>query len=85
MPPRRTLGSITVTALTDGEGPFFQPREEAFPAATAERWAAADRRDPGAVTGDGRRVSRATLLRDLAARGPAALATPHLGEPFVAL
>jgi hypothetical protein len=31
------------------------------------------------------RVSRATLLRDLAARGPAALATPHLGEPFVAL
>ncbi|WP_091102985.1 MBL fold metallo-hydrolase [Micromonospora citrea] len=54
MPPRRTLGSITVTALTDGEGPFFQPREEAFPDATGEHWRAADRRDPGAVTADGR-------------------------------
>ncbi|MFI7646048.1 MBL fold metallo-hydrolase [Micromonospora sp. NPDC049460] len=54
MPPRRTLGSITVTALTDGEGPFFQPRAEAFPDATPEHWRAADRRDPATVTADGR-------------------------------
>ncbi|MER7331380.1 MULTISPECIES: MBL fold metallo-hydrolase [unclassified Micromonospora] len=54
MPPRRILGSITVTALTDGEGPFFQPRAEAFPDATPEHWRAADRRDPGTVTADGR-------------------------------
>ncbi|MEH0845759.1 MBL fold metallo-hydrolase [Micromonospora sp. CPCC 205711] len=54
MPLSRTLGSITVTALTDGEGPFFQPRTEAFPAATAAQWREADRRDPAAVTADGR-------------------------------
>ncbi|MEH0974620.1 MBL fold metallo-hydrolase [Micromonospora sp. CPCC 205546] len=54
MPLSRILGSITVTALTDGEGPFFQPRAEAFPDATAEQWRAADRRDPVTVTVDGR-------------------------------
>ncbi|WP_433387611.1 MBL fold metallo-hydrolase [Micromonospora sp. KLBMP9576] len=54
MPANRILGSITVTALTDGEGPFFQPRAHAFPGATAEHWRAADRRDPGTVTADGR-------------------------------
>ncbi|RQX12649.1 MBL fold metallo-hydrolase, partial [Micromonospora ureilytica] len=53
MPLNRTLGSITVTALTDGEGAFFQPRAEAFPQATAAHWAEADRRDPGSVTADG--------------------------------
>ncbi|MFJ6165364.1 MBL fold metallo-hydrolase [Micromonospora orduensis] len=53
MPLSRTLGSITVTALTDGEGPFFQPRAEAFPEATAAHWREADRRDPGSVTADG--------------------------------
>lgn len=53
MPLSRTLGSITVTALTDGEGPFFQPRAEAFPDATPEQWRAADRRDPASVTADG--------------------------------
>ncbi|RAO10128.1 MBL fold metallo-hydrolase [Micromonospora noduli] len=53
MPLNRTLGSITVTALTDGEGAFFQPRAEAFPQATAGHWAEADRRDPGSVTADG--------------------------------
>ncbi|MET8089215.1 MBL fold metallo-hydrolase [Micromonospora sp. NPDC005220] len=54
MPLNRTLGSITVTTLTDGEGAFFQPRTEAFPQATAAQWAEADRRDPGSVTADGR-------------------------------
>ncbi|MGC4817614.1 MBL fold metallo-hydrolase [Micromonospora sp. DT63] len=54
MPFSRTLGSITVTAITDGEGAFFQPREEAFPHATAAQWEEADRRDPASVTADGR-------------------------------
>ncbi|MEU2663139.1 MBL fold metallo-hydrolase [Micromonospora sp. DT46] len=54
MPPSRILGSITVTALTDGKGPFFQPRAEAFPDATPEHWRAADLRDPATVTADGR-------------------------------
>ncbi|MFI7573423.1 MBL fold metallo-hydrolase [Micromonospora sp. NPDC049497] len=54
MPLSRILGSITVTALSDGEGPFFQPREEAFPDATPGQWRAADRRDPASTTADGR-------------------------------
>ncbi|SCG34162.1 MBL fold metallo-hydrolase [Micromonospora halophytica] len=54
MPLSRTLGSITVTALTDGEGAFFEPRSVAFPDASAAHWREADRRDPGAVTADGR-------------------------------
>ncbi|MEU6075662.1 MBL fold metallo-hydrolase [Micromonospora sp. NPDC047074] len=54
MPLSRILGSITVTALTDGEGPFFQPRAEAFPGATPAHWRAADLRDPTSVTADGR-------------------------------
>ncbi|MEH1168112.1 MBL fold metallo-hydrolase [Micromonospora sp. CPCC 205539] len=53
MPLSRTLGSITVTALTDGGGAFFQPRTEAFPQATPAHWAEADRRDPDTVTTDG--------------------------------
>lgn len=44
-----SMGGITVTALADGVGPFFQPRAEAFPQATAAHWSAADARDPGAV------------------------------------
>ncbi|MDG4783749.1 MBL fold metallo-hydrolase [Micromonospora sp. WMMD961] len=54
MPLNRTLGSITVTALTDAEGAFFQPRGEAFPQAAAAHWEEADRRDPASVTADGR-------------------------------
>lgn len=54
MPLIRTVGSATITALEDAAGPFFEPRERAFPDATAEHWQAADRRDPAAVTPDGR-------------------------------
>jgi glyoxylase-like metal-dependent hydrolase (beta-lactamase superfamily II) len=54
MPLAHTIGSITVTALHDGAGPFFQPREEAFPDAGPDQWAEADRRDPATVTPDGR-------------------------------
>lgn len=46
MPLSRTLGSITVTALNDAEGAFFQPRTEAFPHATAAHWREADRVTP---------------------------------------
>ncbi|MEU5659729.1 MBL fold metallo-hydrolase [Streptomyces sp. NPDC047737] len=54
MPPSLRIGPYTVIALTDGEGPFFAPRSEAFPDATAEQWAAADRFDPGALDAEGR-------------------------------
>ncbi|MEO3923514.1 MBL fold metallo-hydrolase [Micromonosporaceae bacterium B7E4] len=49
----RSVGPITVVALPDAEGLFFQPRAEAFPTATAAHWRLADERDPGAVTADG--------------------------------
>lgn len=39
----------TVYALCDGTGPFFRDRNEAFPDASAQTWAAADRYDPAAV------------------------------------
>ncbi|KUN25220.1 MBL fold metallo-hydrolase [Streptomyces antibioticus] len=52
--PRLRIGSTEIIALTDGEGPFFSPRAEAFPEATAAQWAEADRYDPGAVDAEGR-------------------------------
>lgn len=66
MTPTLQIGSATLIALTDGEGPFFTDRAEAFPRATAEQWAAADRFDPGAVTADGRwwLQFRAFAIRD---------------------
>ncbi|UNZ21180.1 MBL fold metallo-hydrolase [Streptomyces sp. 891-h] len=54
MPPSIQVGPYTVIALADGAGPFFSSRSEAFPGATAEQWAAADRLDPGALDADGR-------------------------------
>ncbi|WP_405402204.1 MBL fold metallo-hydrolase [Streptomyces sp. NBC_01104] len=54
MPPSLQVGPYTVTALDDGAGPFFSPRSEAFPDATTEQWAAADRLDPGALDAEGR-------------------------------
>ncbi|MET8716791.1 MULTISPECIES: MBL fold metallo-hydrolase [Streptomyces] len=54
MLPSVQVGPYTVTALPDGEGPFFSPRSEAFPGVTAEQWAAADRFDPGALDDGGR-------------------------------
>lgn len=52
--PRLRIGSTEIIALADGEGPFFSPRAEAFPEATAAQWAEADRYDPGAVDAEGR-------------------------------
>lgn len=54
MPPSIQVGPYTVIALTDGEGPFFSPRSQAFPAATTQQWAAADQFDAGAVDAEGR-------------------------------
>ncbi|EGD41147.1 putative metallo-beta-lactamase domain protein [Nocardioidaceae bacterium Broad-1] len=52
--PRLRIGSTEILALADGEGPFFSPRAQAFPEATAAQWAEADRHDPGAVDAEGR-------------------------------
>ncbi|MER7439772.1 MBL fold metallo-hydrolase [Micromonospora avicenniae] len=79
MPLSRTLGSITVTALSDGEGPFFQPRGEAFPGATEAHWRAADRLDPGAVTGDGRWWLRFRAFAVRVGDGPVTLVDAGIG------
>ena len=52
--PRLRIGSTEIIALADGEGPFFSPRADAFPGATADQWAEVDRYDPGAVDAEGR-------------------------------
>ncbi|MGV9453167.1 MBL fold metallo-hydrolase [Streptomyces sp. NPDC003635] len=52
--PRLRIGSTEIIALADAEGPFFSPRAEAFPGATAAQWAEADHYDPGAVDAQGR-------------------------------
>lgn len=52
--PHLRIGSTEIIALADAEGPFFSPRTEAFPEATAAQWAEADRYDPGAVDAEGR-------------------------------
>jgi glyoxylase-like metal-dependent hydrolase (beta-lactamase superfamily II) len=44
---------VTVVALLDAEGPFFQAREDAFPQATAEHWRRADALDPRALRAGG--------------------------------
>jgi glyoxylase-like metal-dependent hydrolase (beta-lactamase superfamily II) len=54
MATSRVLGELTVIALDDGDGPHFDRREAAFPAATRENWAAADVLDPAARSPDGR-------------------------------
>jgi hypothetical protein len=74
-------GTVAVTALTDAVGPFFSPRTEAFPDATAAQWAAADRLDPHSVDdrGEWRLHFRCYALRT---DDRTILATPHLGEAF---
>jgi glyoxylase-like metal-dependent hydrolase (beta-lactamase superfamily II) len=49
----REFGGVSVHALCDGAGPFFQPRRDAFPQATQAQWEAADRLDPAAAGPDG--------------------------------
>jgi glyoxylase-like metal-dependent hydrolase (beta-lactamase superfamily II) len=53
MPQTHAVGKLTITALEDAAGPFFQPRAEAFPGATPAQWAEADAADPAAVTDGG--------------------------------
>ena len=49
MPVSRTVGGVTVPALEDGAGLFFEPREVAFPEADPRLWAEADPPDPAGV------------------------------------
>lgn len=81
MPLARTLGPLSIVALDDGCGTFFQPRAEAFPAATAELWHAADAADPGAVTADGEWLLRfrCFAIRPAHEPGPVILVDAGIG------
>src|SRR5918998_2470050 len=75
----RTIGPLTVTALQDAEGPFFEPREAAFPDASAAQWAAADGFDPAARTADGRWWLRFRSFAIRYADGPVTLVDAGIG------
>jgi glyoxylase-like metal-dependent hydrolase (beta-lactamase superfamily II) len=80
MPLQRQVGEATIIALSDGEGPFFEPRTKAFPTATPDDWRKADETDPASVTAGGGwllrfrcfaiRLGRRTVIVD-AGIGPA--------------
>lgn len=53
MATSRAFDDLVVVALEDGEGPFFAPREQAFPDASPAQWAEADHRDPASVRDGG--------------------------------
>ena len=53
MPLQRQVGEVTIIALPDGEGPFFESRMKAFPTATPDDWRKADEIDPASVTAGG--------------------------------
>jgi glyoxylase-like metal-dependent hydrolase (beta-lactamase superfamily II) len=54
MPLNHTVGPVTITALVDAEGPIEATREQIFPAATDEQWAAAEALDPTTKVAGGR-------------------------------
>lgn len=78
MPLTRTLGALTVTALQDGEGPFYESRETVF-TATAAQWAAADGFDPGARTPDGQWWLRFRCFAIRYGDGPVTLVDAGIG------
>lgn len=53
-PDVREIGPCSVISLFDAEGRFFAAREDVFPRATPEQWAATDLFDPGALDKHGR-------------------------------
>jgi glyoxylase-like metal-dependent hydrolase (beta-lactamase superfamily II) len=79
MQSSRALGELTVTALQDAEGPFVEPREAAFPSATAAHWAAADAFDPAARAADGRWWLRFRAFAIRYGEGPVTLVDAGIG------
>ncbi|MEU8815123.1 MBL fold metallo-hydrolase [Actinoplanes sp. NPDC048796] len=79
MPVTHAVGRLTVIALEDAAGPFFMPRAEAFPDATAEQWAAADAADPAAVTAEGEWWLRFRSYAVRAGDGPVTLVDAGIG------
>jgi glyoxylase-like metal-dependent hydrolase (beta-lactamase superfamily II) len=75
----QTVGPLTVIAVEDAVGPFFAPRAEAFPTATAEQWAAADAFDPAARTPDGEWLLRFRSYAVRVGTGPVILVDAGIG------
>lgn len=76
---QREFPGATVYALCDGVGPFFRPREEAFPGTSAGTWAAADRLDPLAVDAQGRWMLHFHCYAIRFAAGPTVLVDAGIG------
>ncbi|GAB2599374.1 hypothetical protein Aab01nite_75720 [Paractinoplanes abujensis] len=79
MPVTHTVGQLTVIALEDAAGPFFAPREQAFPTATAEQWAAADTFDPAARSVGGEWLLRFRSYAVRVGSGPVILVDAGIG------
>ena len=79
MPLTHTVGKLTITALEDAAGPYFKPRAEAFPDATAAQWAAADAADPAAVTAEGEWFLRFRSYAIQVGDGPVTLVDAGIG------
>jgi glyoxylase-like metal-dependent hydrolase (beta-lactamase superfamily II) len=80
MPLTRTVGSASVTALDDGEGPFYLGRRhEAFPQASADHWRRAAELDPAAVTDDGEWLLRFRCFAVRLAEGTVILVDAGIG------
>ncbi|WP_236029668.1 MBL fold metallo-hydrolase [Paractinoplanes lichenicola] len=71
--------SISVIAVEDAAGPFFEPRSRAFPTATPEQWAAADALDPAARTPGGEWLLRFRSYAVRVGTGPVILVDAGIG------
>jgi len=79
MPLTHRVGPLTVIAVEDAAGPFFEPRSAAFPTATPRQWAEADAFDPDALTAEGEWLLRFRSYCVRVGEGPAILVDAGIG------
>ena len=79
MPLEHHVGKVTIVAIPDAEGPFFEPRTNAFPTATADIWRKADEKDPASVTAGGEWLLRFRCFAIRRDDGPTILVDAGIG------
>ena len=79
MPLTHRIGPLTVIAVEDAAGPFFEHRSAAFPTATPRQWAEADAFDPDALTAEGEWLLRFRSYCVRVGDGPAILVDAGIG------